>query len=48
MKSCVASVATQQSGVLLPISRKAAIVVSNRHDAYRGTPGESARSDVSE
>lgn len=51
MKSCVASVATQQSGVLLPICAVvslAMIVVSNGRDAYRGTTGERARSDVSE
>lgn len=45
---CVSGHPAEWSAFAYLCSRKAMIVVSNRHDVYRGTTGESARSDVSE
>lgn len=45
---CVSGHPTEWSTLAYLCSRKAMIVVSNGRDAYRGTTGERARSDVSE
>lgn len=45
---CVSGHPAEWSAFAYLCSRKAMIVVSNGRDAYRGTTGERARSDVSE